>query len=69
MNLNSFPVEEAGKFVTVNLCKLGRFQTFTSFTAFISVEILPPFPSSLNIAYPVTGQPPSDNGMSQMIEI
>jgi len=50
MNLNNFPVDEIGKLVTVNHYRFGRFQTLTSFAEFISVVILPPFPSSLNIA-------------------
>lgn len=69
INLKSFPVEEAGKLVTVNCCKLGKFLTLTSFAEFTSVVIGPPLPSSLNIAYPVMGQPPSFSGISQLIVI
>jgi len=47
------------KLVTSSYLKVGISLTAGSSSKFTSVATFPPFPSSLNTAYPRTGHPPS----------
>jgi len=69
LNLKFFPTELVGKLVTENWLKLGLSLTFTSLMELTSVEIAPPLPSSLKIAYERIEQPPLSTGGIQLIVI
>ena len=65
LNLKYWPTESAGKLVMVCCRRIGLLRMAGSLSELTSMKVSPPWPSSLYMAKPVSGQPPLSRGSPQ----